>query len=184
MAAPFYENRRNIMISQKMVDRINLQINREMYSAYLYLAMAAKMNELGYTGIGKWLTVQYHEEMFHAMKFVAYLHDQNADAVFAAIGTPDFKEKEVKSLFQHVLAHEQSVTASIREIMELAIAEKDYATQVLAQWYINEQVEEEKNATEILQNIDLLGNSAQGLFMLNVELGKRDASVPLDFNKI
>ncbi|GAB6275537.1 Ferroxidase [uncultured spirochete] len=172
------------MVSQKMVDRINLQINREMYSAYLYLAMAAKMNELGYTGIGKWLTVQYHEEMFHAMKFAEYLHDQNAVVAFAKIDTPEFKEKDVKPLFEHVLAHEQGVSASIREIMDLAIAEKDYATQTFVQWYINEQVEEEKNATEILQNIDLVGNSAQGLFMLNTELGKRDPSVPLDFNKI
>lgn len=172
------------MLSQKMIDRINLQINREMYSAYLYLAMAASMNETGYTGIGKWLTVQYHEEMFHAMKFAQYLHDQNATVAYTKIDTPEFKEKDVKSLFQHVLAHEQSVTASIREIMDLAIAEKDYATQALAQWYINEQLEEEKNDTEILQSIDLLGNSAQGLFMLNIELGKREPSVPLDFNKI
>ncbi len=172
------------MLSQKMVDRINQQINREMSSAYLYLAMAAKMKELGYSGIGKWLTVQYHEEMFHAMKFASYLHDQNANVVYRAVEVPEFKEKEVKPIFQHVLAHEQGVTASIKEIMELAVAEKDYATQSLAQWYINEQVEEEKNASEILQNIDLLGNSAQGLFMLNIELGKRDAAVPLDFNKV
>ncbi len=172
------------MLSQKMIDRINLQINREMASAYLYLSMAAKMKEFGYSGIGKWLTVQYHEEMFHAMKFASYLHDQNATVTYRAIEVPEFKEKEVKPLFQHVLAHEQGVTASIREIMDLAIAEKDYATQSLAQWYIGEQIEEEKNASEILQNIDLLGNSAQGLFMLNIELGKRDASVPLDFNNV
>lgn len=172
------------MLSQKMIDRINLQINREMSSAYLYLAMAAKMDELGYSGIGKWLTVQYHEEMFHAMKFASYLHDQNAAVVYRSIEVPEFKEKEIKPLFLRVLAHEQGVTASIREIMDLALAEKDYATQALAQWYINEQVEEEKNASEILQNIDLLGNSAQGLFMLNIELGKRGASVPLDFTAV
>lgn len=172
------------MISQKMIDRINVQINREMSSAYLYLAMAAKMNESGYTGIGKWLTVQYHEEMFHAMKFASYLHDQNAAVVYTLIDIPEFKEKEVKSIFQRVLSHEQSVTSSIREIMDLAIAEKDYATQNLAQWYIDEQIEEEKNATDILQNIDLLGNSPQGLFMMNLELGKRSPSIPLDFNSI
>jgi ferritin len=83
-----------------------------------------------------------------------------------------------------VLEHEQGVTKSIHEIMALAIEEKDYATQVLAQWYVNEQVEEEKNATEILQAIDLVGNSAQGLFLLNVELGKRDLGVPSDFTKM
>jgi ferritin len=167
-----------------MIDRINVQINREISSAYLYLAMAAKVNESGYTGIGKWLTVQYHEEMFHAMKFAKYLHNQNATVAYTSIEAPEFKEKEVKSIFQRVLSHEQGVTSSIREIMDLAIAEKDYATQDLVQWYINEQIEEEKNATEILQNIDLLGNSPQGLFMLNIELGKRNPSVPLDFNTI
>ncbi|HQB08144.1 MAG TPA: ferritin, partial [Rectinema sp.] len=129
------------MLSQKMIDRINLQINREMYSAYLYLAMAAKMNELGYTGVGKWLTAQYHEEMFHAMKFAEYLHDQNAVVSYTKIDSPEFKENEIKPLFQHVLSHEKSVTASIREIMDMAIAEKDYATQILAQWYIDEQIE-------------------------------------------
>lgn len=172
------------MISQKMADRINVQINREMFSAYLYLAMAARMNEAGYTGIGKWLTVQYHEEMFHAMKFAAYLQEQGASVKYGQLGEPSFPETEIKPLFQHVLKHEQGVTASLREIMAMAKEEKDYATESLMQWYITEQVEEEKNATEILQTIDLLGNSAHGLFMLNIELGKRGVSIPLNFNEI
>ena len=172
------------MISNKMADRVNLQINREMYSAYLYLAMSAKMKELGYAGVGKWLGVQYHEEMFHAMKFVAYLEQQGAQVKYDKLDAPVFTETAIKDLFQHVLRHEQSVTASIREMVVLARAENDYATENLLAWYINEQVEEEKNVTEILQTIDLLGNSAHGLFMLNIELGKRDASVPLDFTKI
>jgi ferritin len=172
------------MISQKMADRVNLQINREMYSAYLYLAMGAKMTEAGYTGIGKWLTVQYHEEMFHAMKFAKYLEDQGAAVKYAKIEEPKFKATAIKDLFQEVYEHEKFVTASIREMVELARAEKDYATENLLAWYIDEQVEEEKNDLEILQAIDLLGNSAQGLFMLNIELGKRDAGVALDFTKI
>lgn len=172
------------MISKKMADRINLQINREMFSAYLYLAMAAKMTEKGYAGIARWLTVQYHEEMFHAMKFVKYLQDQNAPVVYSAIAAPEFTEDSVRPLFEHVLKHEQFVTASIREIMDLALEEKDYATQNLVQWYIDEQIEEEKNAADILQAIDLLGNTPQGLFMLNIELGKREVGAPLDFTKV
>ncbi|HWR12491.1 MAG TPA: ferritin [Rectinemataceae bacterium] len=172
------------MISSKMTDRINLQINREMYSAYLYLAMSAKMTETGYTGIGKWLSIQYHEEMFHAMKFVKYLEDQSAAVKYAQIDTPTFSETAVKELFQHILKHEQFVTSSLREIVELARAEKDYATENLLQWYIDEQVEEEKNDAEILQAIELVGNSAQGLYLLNVELGKRENGAPLDFTKI
>ncbi|MGA2546807.1 MAG: ferritin [Rectinemataceae bacterium] len=172
------------MISKKMSDRINEQINREMFSAYLYLAMSARMTEAGYHGIGKWLMVQYHEEMFHAMKFYGYLQDQGSGVDLKAIAVPSFKETGIKELFQHVLEHEKGVTKSIHEIMAQAIEEKDYATQVLAQWYVNEQVEEEKNATEILQAIDLVGNSAQGLFLLNVELGKRDLGVQSDFTKM
>jgi ferritin len=172
------------MISKKMADRINEQINREMYSAYLYLAMGARMQEAGYRGVGKWLTIQYHEEMFHAMKFYGYLQDQGVAVDLKAISKPDFKETTIKDIFLHALEHEKSVTKSIHEIMAQAVEEKDYASEILAQWYVNEQVEEEKNATEILQTIDLVGNSAQGLYLLNVELGKRDLSVPSDFTKL
>jgi ferritin len=167
-----------------MSDRINEQINREMYSGYLYLAMAAKMQEAGYKGVGNWFTIQYHEEMFHAMKFYAYLQDQSAAVDLKAIAKPELKESNPKELFSRALEHEKGVTTSIREIMDLAITEKDYATQELAQWYIKEQVEEEKNATEILQTIDLVGNSAQGVYLLNVELGKRQLSVSSDFTKL
>jgi len=172
------------MISKAMCDRLNEQINREVFSAYLYLAMSARMTEAGYRGIGKWLTVQYHEEMFHAMKFYGYLQDQGSAVNLKAIAAPVFKETGIKELFQHVLEHEKGVTASINEIMALSIEEKDYATQVLAQWYVNEQVEEEKNDMEILQAIDLVGNSSQGLYLLNVELGKRDLDVSSDFTKM
>ena len=90
----------------------------------------------------------------------------------------------VKDIFKQVYAHEQFVTASIREMVELSRAEKDYATENLLAWYINEQVEEEKNDVEILQLIDLIGGTAHGLFMLNIELGKRDAKVTLDYTKL
>ncbi len=169
------------MISKKMSDRINLQINREMYSAYLYLAMAARMGEAGYKGVANWLTIQYHEEMFHAMKLYGYLQDQGASVALDTIARPDFKETGVKEIFQHTLEHEKGVTASIREIAALAREEKDYATENFIAWYVDEQVEEEKNAMEILQTIDLLGNNAQGIFMLNIELGKRKLGVPSDF---
>jgi len=172
------------MISKKMADRINEQINREIYSAYLYMAMSARMTEAGYKGVGKWLMLQFHEEMYHAMKFFNYLQDQGASVQLKAIATPEFKETSMKELFQHVLEHEKGVTRSIHEIMALAVEEKDYATQTLDQWYVNEQIEEEKNATEILQTIDLVGNSPQGLYLLNSELGKRKLGVPSDFTSM
>jgi ferritin len=172
------------MISKKMADRINEQINKEMYSGYLYLGMAARMQEAGYKGVGNWLTIQYHEEMFHAMRMYAYLQDQGAAVELKAIAKPEFKDQTVKEIFEHALEHEKGVTKSIHEIMAQAIEEKDFATQSFIKWYVDEQVEEEKNATEILQTVGLVGNSAQGVFLLNVELGKRKLSVPSDFTEL
>jgi len=170
------------MISQKVIDRINVQIEREMYSAFLYMTMSAEMSKQGYTGIAKWLMVQYHEEMFHAMKFYKYLIEQGAKPAVPAIKEAQVKSGiGIKELFTEVLKHEKTVTASIRELLELASAEKDYATENVVRWYIDEQVEEEKNAEEILQNIELLGENKQGLFMLNIELGKRELSVASNF---
>jgi ferritin len=172
------------MPSSKVAARINEQINKEMYSAYLYMAMSARMTDWGYKGAAKWLMVQYHEEMFHAMKFFNYLQDAGAMPEVRAIAAPALKESNFKEMFVHVLEHEKGVTASIRELLELATAEKDYATENLVRWYVDEQVEEERNASEILQNIDLLGNNPQGLFMLNIELGKRDLSVASNFTEL
>jgi ferritin len=172
------------MISKKMADRINEQINREMFSGYLYLAMAARMQEGGYKGVGNWLTIQYHEEMFHAMRMYAYLQDQGAAVELKAMAKPEFKDQTVKEIFEHALEHEKGVTRSIHEIMAQAVEEKDFATQSFIKWYVDEQVEEERNATEILQTIDLVGNSAQGVFLLNIELGKRKLSVSSDFTAL
>ncbi len=169
------------MLSKKIVDRINLQINREMFSAYLYMAMSARMSEQGYNGIATWMMTQYHEEMFHAMKLYAYLLDSAATPRLEKLEAPEVKAKTIKELFEATLEHEKFITASIRELLELSLAEKDYATEGLVRWYVNEQVEEEKNAMDILQTIDLMGDSKQGLFMLNIELGKRKPSIALDF---
>ncbi len=170
------------MLSKKIVDRVNLQINREIYSAYLYMAMSAKAAEAGYQGVASWLMVQYHEEMFHAMKFYYYLLDQGARPELAKIDAPETKGSTIKEWFTHVLEHEKFVTASIRELLELALAEKDYASENLLRWYVDEQVEEEKNATEILQQLELLGDGKQGAFLLNIELGKRALTVQSDFS--
>ena len=172
------------MISKKISDRINEQINREMVSAYLYMAMSAKLAEGGYHGAAKWLMTQYHEEMFHAMKFYGYLQDQGAKVELKAIAIPEIRSAVFKDLFGQVLEHEKGVTKGVTEIMTLARSENDYATEALAQWYVNEQIEEEKNASDILQTLDLLGNSAHGIFMLNIELGKRSLSVTSNFSEM
>jgi ferritin len=122
--------------------------------------------------------------MFHAMKMYAYLQNQGASVELKAIAKPDLKETAVKEIFQRALEHEKGVTKSIHEIMAQAAEEKDYATESFIKWYVDEQVEEEKNATEILQTVDLVGNSSQGLYFLNVELGKRSLGAPSDFTKL
>ncbi|MCX7023469.1 MAG: ferritin [Spirochaetes bacterium] len=172
------------MLSKKVADSVNEQINKEMFSAYLYLAMSAKATDMGYAGIANWLMVQYHEEMFHAMKFYGHLVAIGAQVDLKPIAKPLTAETTIKAIFERVLEHEKGVTASIHALMDLSIAEKDYATQNLLRWYVDEQVEEEKNAVEILTNLKLLGDGLQGLFMLNIELGKRKASVPLDFTAV
>jgi ferritin len=172
------------MLSSKTVDRINEQINREIFSAYLYMAMSARMSEMGFKGAAKWFMVQYHEEMYHAMRLYGYLQDRGSPVELKAVAVPVVKESSFKEFFTRSLEHEKGVTSSIRELLELALAEKDYATENFVRWYVDEQVEEEKNLVEILQTIDLVGNSAQGIFLLNVELGKRSLSVPSDFTSM
>ena len=170
------------MITKKVADRINLQINREIYSGYLYMAMSAKAAEAGYQGVASWLMIQFHEEMFHAMKFYFYLLDQGAKPELANIDKPETKGGTIKEWFNQVLEHEKWVTASILELLQLSLAEKDFATENLLRWYVNEQVEEEKNAMDILQQLDLIGEGKQGAFMLNIELGKRTLTVQSDFS--
>jgi len=122
--------------------------------------------------------------MFHAMKFAKYMEEQGAAVVYGQIDRPTFKDGSVKEYFEQVLEHEKFVTSSIREMVELARVEKDYATENLLQWYINEQVEEEANDNEILQTINLMGSGGNSLYMLNTQLGKRENGTTLDFTAL
>jgi ferritin len=171
------------MVSRKMTDAINSQINKEIYSAYLYLAMAASAEESGFKGAAVWLKVQFHEEMVHGMKFYEYLMDQGAGVKLAGIAEPPAKYASLLDIFDKTLAHEKIVTKSINDIMDLAIAEKDHASQALLAWYVTEQVEEEKNAAEILQTLKMIGDNTSALYLYDKELGARMVTVPTDFSK-
>jgi ferritin len=171
------------MLSKKMVDAINGQINKEMYSAYLYMAMSAKSNEDGYKGAAVWFMVQFHEEMVHAMKFYEYLADQGASIHLKAIAEPPRSFTSLLDMFEKTLAHEQLVTRSINDLMELAITEKDHASQALLAWYVTEQVEEEKNDNEIIQTLRMIGDNKSALYLYDKELGARTVTVPTDFSK-
>jgi ferritin len=172
------------MLSKKMVEAINEQINREMYSAYLYMAMSAQSAEDGYKGASVWFMVQYHEEMVHAMKMYEYLADQCASIRLKAVKEPPSDFTSLLDMFEKTLTHEQFVTKSINDLMELAIAEKDHASQAFLSWYVIEQVEEEKNDNEIIQTLRMIGDNRSALFMYDKELGTRTAAnVPTDFSK-
>ncbi|WP_304224672.1 ferritin [Gracilinema caldarium] len=170
------------MISKAMVDIINKQINNEMYSAYLYMAMSADASSKGLNGFAKWFMVQYHEEMLHALKFYNYLLDQGAEVHLQTIKEPPKTFASARDMFEKTLEHERFVTKSINEIADLAQKEQDHATYTFIQWYVTEQIEEEKNDTEILQRLKLAGDTGPGLFMLDAALGARTVTVQTDFS--
>jgi len=161
------------MISKKMTKAITLQINREQFSAYLYLAMANDAMDKGFKGAAKWFTMQYEEEQEHAMKFLAYLQDQGAKVKLAAMDMPKTEWKDLLAMFQEALSHEKKVTAWICEINDLAITEKDYATQNMLRWFIDEQVEEESSAADAIWMLEMSAGSKGALFMADKTLGKR-----------
>jgi len=166
------------MIKDNVRDAINTQMNREFYSSFLYLSMAAYFESMNLKGFAKWMQVQAKEEHAHGMKFFDYLVEQGARISMAAIDAPAAEWATPLAAFEHALGHEQKVTARIHDLMELAMAEMDHATAGMLQWFVSEQVEEEANATEIVFKMKLASaeKSAVLLYLLDHELGKRGKS--------
>lgn len=171
------------MISEKMTEALNEQVNREMYSAYLYMSMSAYCSTIGLKGFANWFMVQYHEEMVHAMKLYEYIMRVAGVVRLKSIAEPPADFKNPLDMFEKTLDHERFITASINERMDLAVSEKDYATQAFLQWYVSEQVEEEENDNDIIAQLKLIGDNPQGLLMLDRELAARITNVPTDFSK-
>ena len=144
------------MISQKMQDALNAHVTAELYSANLYLAMSSHCDARSYKGFGRWLRVQYFEELDHAHKILG----------------------SMLQLFEAVLEHERHVTQSIDELHRTAVAEKDTAAQVFAQWFVSEQVEEEANVQEIVEKLRMIGDKSSAALYLDKEYGKRQRSAP------
>jgi ferritin len=161
------------MISKKTAKAINAQINREFYSAFLYLAMANDAMDKGFKGAANWFSVQFKEEQEHALKFAKYLQDQGVKVETGALEKPKAEWPDLLAMFKDALAHEKKVTAWICEINDLAVAEKDYATQNMLRWFIDEQVEEEANATDAIWMLEMSAGSKGALFMADKTLGKR-----------
>ncbi len=161
------------MISKTIEAALNEQIKHELYSSYLYLSMSAWAEASNYAGAAHWLRVQFHEEQEHAMKFYGYIHDQGGRVTLQGLAQPPAEWTSMLDLFQQVLDHERKITTLINNLYGLALKENDYATQGLLAWFIKEQVEEEKNATTIIEQLKIIGNSGQATFMMDRHLASR-----------
>lgn len=161
------------MISKAMQDAINEQINKELYSSYIYLSMAAYFERENLPGFGNWLRIQAEEENEHAMKLYNHLLERGGKVELKAIPAPKVDWASAMDAVKEVLAHEQFVTKSIHELYEVALKEKDYAAQVMLHWFIEEQVEEEANATAILENMQRIEAHDTAILMLDHRLSKR-----------
>jgi len=161
------------VISQSLVDALNDQLKHELYSSYLYLAMSAYADSQNLTGFAHWMRLQADEERDHAMKFYDFILDRDGRVALQPLAQPPRDFGSPVNLFEQVLAHEQEVTSLIEQLYRKASAEQDHATQVFLQWFITEQVEEEKTASQILETLRLAGDNKVALLMLDRELGAR-----------
>ena len=164
------------MISEKMQVALNDQLNKELFSSYLYLAMAAYFEDQNLTGMSQWMRLQADEEHQHALKFYDFLIRVGSRVKLGQIDEPKFEWDNPQQAFEEAYAHEQFISKSIDQLADLAIDERDHSTNTFLHWFVDEQVEEEAAASEIVQKFNLIGDSKSGLFMLDRELGSRTAS--------
>jgi ferritin len=163
------------MLKEKVLKALNKQINAEQYSALLYLSMSAWFEEKGLPGFANWMYVQYQEELTHANKIFKFVVERNGRAEIKAIEQMPAEFNSILDVAEKTLQHEQHVTSLIGNLMDIATEEHDHATQSFLQWFVDEQVEEEANVTEILDSLRLIEGEAKGngLFMLDRELRQR-----------
>jgi len=166
------------MISKKMEEALNRQVNAELYSAYLYLSMESYFKSLNLSGFANWMRVQTQEEVTHAMKIYDFINERGGRVTLKAIEGPQTKWDSPLAVFEAVYAHEQKVTSLINDLVDLAIKEKDHATNSFLQWFVNEQVEEESSGDEVVKQLKMMENAPGGMFMLDRELGQRIFTPP------
>lgn len=161
------------MINKRIEEELNKQINAELYSAYLYLAMAAYLSSKNLQGFSNWMKVQFEEEQAHAMKLYDYILDRGGRVILKQLDAPQQEWKGILDIFENVLKHEQKVTSLINDLVNLAIEEKDHATVSMLQWFVTEQVEEEANVSDYLDQLKLIDGKGAALFMLDREAKQR-----------
>jgi len=166
------------MLSKKMEKALNEQVNAEMYSAYLYLSMESYFKSLNLNGFANWMRVQTQEEMMHAMKIYDFINERGGRVLLKPIEGPQTKWDSPLAVFEAVLAHEQKVTGLINNLVDLAIEEKDHATNSFLQWFVTEQVEEESSADDNVKQLKMMEKAPGGMYMLDRELGQRIFTPP------
>lgn len=165
------------MLTEKMEKALNEQVNAELYSSYLYLSMAAYFESIGLDGFAKWMETQTMEEMSHAKKIYDYINERGGRVILDAIEKPKINWESPLEAFEDALKHEQYVSSLINKLVDIAIEEKDHATNNFLQWFVAEQVEEEASVGEIVQKLKLVGNKGNAIFMMNRELGQRNFTI-------
>ncbi|MBU1318810.1 MAG: ferritin [candidate division Zixibacteria bacterium] len=166
------------MMKKKVQDALNAQINEELYSAYIYFAMAAYFKSLNLDGFAHWMEIQTQEELSHAFKFYGYMNDRGGRPVMAAISKPPLEWDSPLAAFQEAYKHEQHISAAINKLVDLSIQESDHAMNNMLQWFVAEQVEEEASADEIVKKLKLIGDNGTGVLMIDQELAARVFTPP------
>ena len=163
------------MLSDGMQKALNGQVNAELYSSYLYLSMNAYFKSINLDGFANWMYAQAQEELMHAMKFYDFINQRGGRTLLAAIEAPPDQWDSPLAVFEDTLKHEKKVTGLINGLVDIAMEERDHATQIFLQWFVTEQVEEEESVGNVLEQLKLLGDAKQGLFMMDRELATRQA---------
>jgi ferritin len=160
-------------MDKKLVDELNNQMNAEFYSSYLYLGMGAHFDSENLKGFAQWMHIQAHEEWNHGMKIYKFLNERGAVVTFGKLDAVSTKYTSALAVFEASYAHELKVTSLINSLVDLSRKVDDKPTEIFLQWFVTEQVEEEANASEIVQKLKLVGDNPNGLFMMDHQLGKR-----------
>ena len=166
------------MLSEKMQDALNAQINAEMWSAYLYLSMSMAAADKGLKGVANWFAIQFKEEQDHAQIFINYLLSRGGRVKLASIADVETEWDNALAMFEQTLEHEKKVTSLIHNLCAIAAEERDVATANRLNWFVDEQVEEEENARDIIAQLRMIGDDRLGLYMIDKELAARVYTTP------
>ena len=166
------------MLSQRMNDALNEQVKWELYSSYMYLSMSSYFLDKGLGGFANWMRIQAQEELFHAMRFFDFIGERGGRAVLHPVDAPPAEWKNPLDAFTHTLEHERLVTSRINDLVNVAIEEKDQATNIFLQWFVTEQVEEEDSVNDVLNKLRLINGEGQGMLMLDKDLATRVFTPP------